>query len=84
MAGVLPYVVTSLSTVYLAFDINHASDTGSGFLFSPKIAEQILHVIEPLQIGYGAVVSAWYLIPHTCVNVDTRRFCLFWEPSTGV
>ena len=58
MAGVLPYLATSLSTVYLAFDINHASDTGSGFLFSPHVAEQLLHIIEPLQVGYGAVVSA--------------------------
>ena len=56
MAGLIPYVATSLSTVYLAFDINHATETGSGFLFSPHVAEQILHVIEPLQIGYGAVV----------------------------
>lgn len=58
MAGVLPYLATSLSTVYLAFDINHASETGSGFLFSPHVAEQLLHIIEPLQVGYGAVVSS--------------------------
>lgn len=64
MAGVLPYLATSLSTVYLAFDINHASETGSGFLFSPRVAEQLLHVIEPLQVGYGAVVSTRYFILH--------------------
>ena len=62
MAGVLPYLATSLSTVYLAFDINHASETGSGFLFSPHVAEQLLHIIEPLQVGYGAVVSIRYLV----------------------
>lgn len=55
-AGVLPYMATSLSTVYLAFDINHAQDWGTGFLFSSETAELILHVIEPIQIGYGAVV----------------------------
>jgi len=58
MAGVLPYLATSLSTVYLAFDINRASETGSAYLFSPHTAELILHIIEPLQVGYGAVVSS--------------------------
>jgi hypothetical protein len=58
-AGVLPYVATSLSTVYLAWDINHAqaSGTGTGVLFSPEFAHQLLSIIEPIQIGYGAVVS---------------------------
>ena len=60
MAGVLPYVATSLSTVYCAWEINHASATGAGLLMSERTAEALLHVIEPIQIGYGAVVS-----PHT-------------------
>ncbi|KAL8829902.1 MAG: hypothetical protein Q9191_001745 [Dirinaria sp. TL-2023a] len=58
-AGVLPYMATSLSTVYLAFDINHAQDWGTGFLFSSETAELILHVIEPIQIGYGAVIISF-------------------------
>jgi len=58
MAGVLPYLATSMSTVYCAWEINHASDTGSGFLMSGQTAELALHIIEPLQIGYGAVVSS--------------------------
>lgn len=57
MAGVLPYLATSLSTVYLAWDINHAATTGSGFLMSGNTAELLLHILEPVQIGYGAVVS---------------------------
>ena len=65
MAGVLPYLATSISTVYLAWDINHAALTGSGFLLSGQTAELLLHIIEPLQIGYGAVVrvqiSLWIL-----------------------
>ena len=75
MAGVLPYLVTSMSTVYLAFDINHASETGSGFLFSPHVAEQLLHIIEPLQVGYGAVVSTE---SSSCIYrlcADLRRYC---------
>jgi hypothetical protein len=57
MAGVIPYLATSLNTVYLAWEINNAATTGSGFLLSGQTAELMLHMIEPLQIGYGAVVS---------------------------
>lgn len=55
-AGLLPYLGTSLSTVYLAFDINHAKATGEGFLFTPETARELLGYLEPIQIGYGAVV----------------------------
>jgi len=64
-AGVLPYAATSLSTVYLAYDINHAHDHGSGYLFSPETAHQLLDLVTPIQIGYGAVVSI-----QLCVLVD--------------
>ena len=57
MAGVLPYLATSLSTVYCAWEINHAASMGSGILMSGHTAELLLHVLEPLQIGYGAVVG---------------------------
>lgn len=60
MAGVLPYLATSLSTVYCAWEINHAAVTGTGFLMSEKTAELALHVIEPLQVGYGATVGIKY------------------------
>ncbi|MCJ1414241.1 hypothetical protein MMC32_000567 [Xylographa parallela] len=59
MAGFLPYLATSLSTVYLAWDINHAALTGSGFLLSGQTAELLLHIIEPLQIAYGAVILSF-------------------------
>lgn len=57
MAGVLPYLATSLSTSILAWDINHAAPDGTGFLLSEKSAQLLLDIIEPLQIGYGAVVG---------------------------
>lgn len=57
MAGVLPYLATSLSTIYLAWDISYAASTGHGFLVSGQTAELLLHIVEPLQMGYGAVVS---------------------------
>ncbi|KAI9714322.1 MAG: hypothetical protein M1820_000283 [Bogoriella megaspora] len=59
LAGVLPYLATSLSTVYCAWEINHAAATGSGLLMSGQTAELLLHVLEPLQIGYGAVIISF-------------------------
>ena len=56
LAGVIPYLATSASTAFLAWDINHAHQTGSGVFFSEQSAELLLHLIEPIQIGYGAVV----------------------------
>jgi hypothetical protein len=56
-AGILPYAATSLSTVWLSYDINHSHGTGSGIIFSPETAHQLLDFVTPIQIGYGAVVS---------------------------
>ncbi|KAG4429502.1 hypothetical protein IFR05_015014 [Cadophora sp. M221] len=58
-AGVLPYAATSLSTVFLAYDINHAHSTGAGYLFSPETAHQLLDMVTPIQIGYGAVIISF-------------------------
>ena len=69
LAGVIPYLATSLSTVYLAFDINQAQHTGIGFLFDPKTAEALLHILEPIQLGYGATVC--YLI----VSIPNMYIC---------
>ena len=57
LAGVIPFLATSMSTVFLAWDMNYTSHTGTGVIFDQKTAEMLLHIIEPLQIGYGAVVS---------------------------
>ncbi|KAL8683539.1 MAG: hypothetical protein Q9186_000451 [Xanthomendoza sp. 1 TL-2023] len=59
LAGVIPYLATSASTVYLAWDINHAAMDGHGFLLSGESAELLLHILEPLQIGYGAVIISF-------------------------
>ncbi|KAL9038805.1 MAG: hypothetical protein Q9180_002911, partial [Flavoplaca navasiana] len=59
LAGVIPYLATSASTVYLAWDINHAALEGQGFLLSGQTAELLLHIIEPLQIGWGAVIISF-------------------------
>jgi hypothetical protein len=59
MAGVLPYLATSLSTVYVAWDLNHAGAGGAGVLFDTHTALLALEVLEPLQIGYGAVIISF-------------------------
>lgn len=45
-----------MSTVFLSYNINRAPVTGSSFMFTPEQAHQYLAIIEPIQIGYGAVV----------------------------
>ncbi|RAH40278.1 DUF3429 domain-containing protein [Aspergillus brunneoviolaceus CBS 621.78] len=59
MAGVIPYLATSLETVYLAWEIKTAAATGDGMLFSGQSAELLLHMLEPVQVGYGAVILSF-------------------------
>ena len=58
LAGVVPYLATSLQTVYLAYETNLAAAGGSGLILSGQTAELALHLLEPIQVGYGAVVSS--------------------------
>lgn len=71
MAGVIPYLATSLETVYLSYEINRAASLGDGLLFSGQSAELLLHMLEPLQVTYGAVVSR-YLDVRTNLEIPTR------------
>ncbi|KAL4958395.1 hypothetical protein BDW69DRAFT_153957 [Aspergillus filifer] len=59
MAGVIPYLATSMQTVYLAYEVNHAHATGDGLIFSGESAELMLHMLEPIQVGYGAVILSF-------------------------
>lgn len=72
MAGLIPYAATSLSTVILSYDINHAHATGAGYLFTPETAHQLLDLVTPIQIGFGAVVSLLCL--HTKSSVTNLPF----------
>jgi hypothetical protein len=58
LAGTLPYLATSISTVYLSWELNHAV-AGYGFMISEKNATYLLHLVEPLQIGYGASILSF-------------------------
>ncbi|KAM4066262.1 hypothetical protein HRG_000397 [Hirsutella rhossiliensis] len=63
LAGSLPYLATSLSTVFLAWDLNKELPTGNAFydaiFVNHETAQCLLNVIEPLQLGYGAVIISF-------------------------
>ncbi|KAJ3532322.1 hypothetical protein NM208_g8493 [Fusarium decemcellulare] len=63
LAGTLPYLGTSLSTVFLAWDLNKEWPTGNSFLdaifIDHETAKYLLSVIEPIQLGYGAVIISF-------------------------
>jgi hypothetical protein len=58
LAGTIPYLATSATTVFCAWEINH-SNAGYGYLLDEKNATQLLHILEPLQIGYGASILSF-------------------------
>lgn len=85
LAGVLPYVATSLSTVFCAWELNNATAEGTGVLFDGKTAELFLHVLEPIQVGYGAAVSLLAFLAMMCPETDRLiRSSLSSVLSTGV
>ncbi|KAI5920870.1 hypothetical protein F4810DRAFT_393754 [Camillea tinctor] len=63
LAGTLPYLATSISTVYLSWDLNtewpSTSNAVNHFLISHDTARQLLDTIEPLQLGYGAIIISF-------------------------
>lgn len=82
LAGVIPYLVTSFSTVALSFDIQYAAHHGQGLFFSGTTSEQLLHIIEPLQLGYGASVGRSDV--NFWKSLIISRSSPSLEPSTGV
>ncbi|KAF8542239.1 hypothetical protein BDD12DRAFT_825644 [Trichophaea hybrida] len=59
MGGITPYVITSFSTLYLAWDINYATEHGMGYLVSKETADSLLHILEPTQIALGAIILSF-------------------------
>ncbi|KAJ4265353.1 hypothetical protein NW762_004641 [Fusarium torreyae] len=63
LAGTLPYLGTSLSTVFLAWDLNKPIPTGNAFydaiMIDHETARYFLSVLEPVQLGYGAVIISF-------------------------
>lgn len=63
LAGTIPYLATSCSNLYLSWALNTDWPTSSSFLNSILMthdnARSWLSVIEPLQMGYGAVIISF-------------------------
>ncbi|RKK20724.1 hypothetical protein BFJ66_g8018 [Fusarium oxysporum f. sp. cepae] len=63
LAGTLPYLGTSLSTVFLAWDLNKPIPTGNSFydaiMVDHETAKYLLSALEPIQLGYGAVIISF-------------------------
>lgn len=63
LAGTVPYVFTSLSTMYLSWNLNTMWPTENQLLNSVMVshetATELLHHLEPVQLGYGAVIISF-------------------------
>jgi hypothetical protein len=63
LSGTLPYLATSLSTVFLSWNLNTEWPSPSLFLnhfiFDHESASHWLHILEPIQVGYGAVIISF-------------------------
>ncbi|KAK2038496.1 hypothetical protein LZ31DRAFT_533190 [Colletotrichum somersetense] len=63
LAGTLPYLATSLSTVYLSWDLNVEWPSTSAFVnhiyMNHESAQYWLSLLEPIQLGYGAIIISF-------------------------
>ncbi|GKT49686.1 uncharacterized protein ColSpa_09867 [Colletotrichum spaethianum] len=63
LAGTLPYLATSLSTVYLSWDLNVEWPSTSAFAnhiyMNHESAQYWLNLLEPIQLGYGAIIISF-------------------------
>ncbi|CAK7274511.1 hypothetical protein SEPCBS119000_006208 [Sporothrix epigloea] len=63
LSGTIPYFATSLSTIYLGWSLRHPYPTEStftnSFLVSHDTAQYWLQLLEPIQLGYGAVILSF-------------------------
>ncbi|KAL8380769.1 hypothetical protein RB595_005179 [Gaeumannomyces hyphopodioides] len=62
LAGTLPYLGTSLSTVYLGWNLNTQWSSNALFntlLLKDATAQSLLQQLEAIQLGYGAVIISF-------------------------
>lgn len=58
-AGVLPYAATSATTIYLAHQASLAQTAGKESTVDADTALALLHHVENLQLGYGALILSF-------------------------
>ncbi|KAI9155541.1 Dynein heavy chain-like protein [Paramyrothecium foliicola] len=63
IAGTIPYVATSLSTVFLAWDLGKELPTGNALydlvFVNHETAKYLIDLLQPIQLGYGAVIISF-------------------------
>nr|CDP29665.1 Putative protein of unknown function [Podospora anserina S mat+] len=78
LAGTLPYLGTSLATVYLSWNLNAKFPTDSNFLnsfmFTNEAASQWLHFLEPIQVGYGVALISFLGAIHWGLEFAEKNF----------
>lgn len=45
--------------MYLAWDLEYMRTNGMGYLVSKETAESLLHLLEPTQVAYGAIILSF-------------------------
>ncbi|KAK6503928.1 hypothetical protein TWF506_002150 [Arthrobotrys conoides] len=58
-AGLVPYIATTASTFFLAWDIKNISQEGAGYFVNQETASTVLGLLEPIQVGFGAVILSF-------------------------
>jgi len=60
LVGLVPYVATSATSLFLAWDLTHAAEYNTApYLLSQPTAQHLLSIVEPIQLGYGAVLLSF-------------------------
>lgn len=81
LSGTIPYFFTSLSTVFLGWNIRSGPSTSpvtNSFMLSPESAQQMLQWLEPIQLGYGAVIISSLGAVHW-VSVSSMSFTFYQD-----
>lgn len=77
LAGSIPYVATSISTLALGWDLAKTYPTSSGianFLFvNHEQARYYIDLLEPIQLGYGAVIISFLGAIHWVSHMENRE-----------
>lgn len=72
-AGVLPYAGTALTTIYLSRQASIAQ-AGADAGFDAETAMALLHHVEQIQVGYGAIILSFLGAIHWGFEVDLAPF----------
>jgi hypothetical protein len=91
LAGTLPYLATSMWTLYLSWNLSTTWPTESNFLnsflMSHTSATELLQQLEPVQLGYGAVIISFLGAIHWGLEFGERtasRSRATFRYATGV